>query len=71
MEMMKFTTSSPFSLKNTGYQNYFEAFIEKKANYTQKQAEGEVVTLSQTLPYIIFLVSPIFIVLLIAVQKRI
>lgn len=69
--MMKFTTSSPFSLKNTGYQNYFEAFIEKKANYTQKQAEGEVVTLSQTLPYIIFLVSPIFIVLLIAVQKRI
>ncbi|KAH7528062.1 hypothetical protein FEM48_Zijuj05G0031800 [Ziziphus jujuba var. spinosa] len=71
MEMMKFTTSSPFSQKNTGYQNYFEAFIEKKTNYTQKEVEDEVVTLGQTLPYIIFLVSPIFIVLLIAVQKRI
>lgn len=69
MEMMKLTRSPPW--KNTGFQNYFEAFIENKSDYLLKEAEGEVGTLSQTLPYIIFLVSPIFIVLLIALQKRI
>ncbi|XP_008245282.1 PREDICTED: uncharacterized protein LOC103343400 isoform X1 [Prunus mume] len=69
MEMMKITRSSPW--KNTGFQNYFEAFIENKSDYVLKEAEGEVGRLSQTLPYIIFLVSPIFIVLLIALQKRI
>lgn len=71
MEMMKVTGGSPFSLRNTGYQNYFDAFIENKDNYPLKEAEVEVGTLSQTLPYIIFLVSPIFIILLIALQKRI
>ncbi|XP_062083042.1 uncharacterized protein LOC133789280 isoform X2 [Humulus lupulus] len=40
MEMMKFTTSSPY-LKNTGYQNYFEAFVEKKSNYPIKEVEDE------------------------------
>ncbi|KAL5543679.1 hypothetical protein UlMin_007463 [Ulmus minor] len=72
MEMMKMTTHSPFSM-NTGYQNYFEAFIEKKANFLVKEGEDEdsVGGLIQTLPYILVLVSPIFIVLLIAVQKRI
>ncbi|ONI20700.1 hypothetical protein PRUPE_2G029800 [Prunus persica] len=69
MEMMKLTGSSPW--KNTGFQNYFEAFIENKSDYVLKEAESEVGTLSQTLPYIIFLVSPIFVVLLIALQKRI
>ncbi|XP_034229082.1 uncharacterized protein LOC117638096 [Prunus dulcis] len=69
MEMMKLTGSSPW--KNTGFQNYFEAFIENKSDFVLKEAEGEVGTLSQTLPYIIFLVSPIFVVLLIALQKRI
>ncbi|KAF3437462.1 hypothetical protein FNV43_RR20215 [Rhamnella rubrinervis] len=69
MEMMKVTRSPSFS--STGYQNYFNAFIEKKANYPLQEAEVEVGSLSQTLPYIIFLVSPIFIVLLIAVQKRV
>ncbi|PON74387.1 cytochrome C oxidase subunit [Parasponia andersonii] len=70
MEMMKFTTTSPY-LKNTGYQNYFEAFVENKSNYPLKEVEDDVGSLSQTLPYIFFLVSPIFLVLLIAVQKRI
>lgn len=67
---MKFTTSSPY-LKNSGYQNYFEAFVENKSKYPLKEVEEEVGSLSQTLPYIFFLVSPIFLVLLIAVQKRI
>ncbi|KAA8537304.1 hypothetical protein F0562_027009 [Nyssa sinensis] len=70
MEMMK-VKSSTLSPMNTGYQNYFEAFIEDKANYPLKEAEVEQGALSQALPYILFLVSPIFIVLLIAVQKGI
>ncbi|KAJ9685481.1 hypothetical protein PVL29_017499 [Vitis rotundifolia] len=70
MEMMKVTSQLP--PKNTGYQNFFEAFIEDKADYSLKDNEVEVeveVELGQALPYIIFLVSPIFIVLLIALQK--
>ena len=69
--MMKVTTSSPFYLKNTGYQNFFEAFVENKSNYPLKEAEIEEDSLRQVLPYIIFLVSPIFAILLIAIQKRI
>ncbi|KAM1811898.1 hypothetical protein ACFX12_028481 [Malus domestica] len=69
MEMLRLTKNSP--LKNTGFQNYFEAFIENKSDYVLKEDEVEVGTLNQTLPYIIFLVSPILLVLLIAIQKRI
>nr|XP_023911386.1 uncharacterized protein LOC112022998 [Quercus suber] len=71
MEMMKVTTSSPFYLKNTGYQNFFEAFVENKSNYPLKEAEIEEGSLSQVLPYIIFMISPIFAIMLIAIQKRI
>ncbi|XP_019159251.1 PREDICTED: uncharacterized protein LOC109155969 isoform X2 [Ipomoea nil] len=68
MEMMKVrgSTKSP---KATGYQNYFDAFVEDKADYPLKEAEVDEGTLSQVLPYIIFLVSPVFIVLLIAALK--
>ncbi|XAR54424.1 hypothetical protein NMG60_11029541 [Bertholletia excelsa] len=72
MEMMKIkkTNNSPM---NTGYQNYFEAFIEDKSNYSVNDADAEVEVgmLSQAFPYIIFLVSPVIIVLLIAVRKGI
>ena len=66
---MKVTRSSPW--RNTDYQNYFEAFVDRKSDYTLEDDEVEVGTLSQILPYIIFLVSPVFIMLLIAIQKRI
>lgn len=69
MEMLRLTKNSP--LKNTGFQNYFEAFIENKSDYVLKEDEVEVGTLNQTLPYVIFLVSPILLVLLIAIQKKI
>lgn len=68
--MMKVTTGPAYSLKNTGYQNYFEAFVENKTNYPLKEDDDEV-SLSQSLPYIFLVVSPIFLVLLFAVQKRI
>lgn len=66
--MMK-VTGSNFSLKSTGYQNYFEAFIEDKANYTSNGSEFTEAALNQVLPYMILLVSPIVAVLFIAVQK--
>lgn len=66
--MMKVTsmTHSPLS---TGYQNYFEAFLQDKTNYPLKEAEVDEGGLNQALPYVIFLVSPIFIVLLIAASR--
>ncbi|KAL3719130.1 hypothetical protein ACJRO7_004130 [Eucalyptus globulus] len=71
MEMMK-VRSSKLSVKSTGYQNYFEAFIDKKSNYTlDKDEELEEGALSQAFPYIVFLLSPIFVVLFIAVQRGI
>lgn len=70
MEMMKVTGSSPFSLRNAGYQNFFEAFLENKSNYPLKDAEIEEGALRQVLPYIIFLVSPIIIILLIAADRK-
>ncbi|KAK4414528.1 hypothetical protein Salat_2865800 [Sesamum alatum] len=68
MEMMKVTssTSSPLS---TGYQNYFEAFLQDKANYSLKEDQVDEGGLNQALPYVVFLVSPIVIVLLIAASK--
>ncbi|KAJ9685484.1 hypothetical protein PVL29_017502 [Vitis rotundifolia] len=47
---------------------FFEAFIEDKVDYSLKDNDVEV-ELGQAILYIIFLVSPIFIVLLIALQK--
>ncbi|KAI9115253.1 hypothetical protein K1719_013572 [Acacia pycnantha] len=64
MEMMKVTTGSPFSL-NAGYQNYFDAFVEKKSNYTlQEDLNVQERAINQVLPYLLFLISPIFMLLL-------
>lgn len=68
MEMMK-VTNSTLSSKNTGYQNYFDAFIRDKTNYPLEEAEADEAVLSQALPYVILLLSPLLIVLLIAIQK--
>ncbi|KAK4379776.1 hypothetical protein RND71_001638 [Anisodus tanguticus] len=68
MEMMK-VTGSTFSSMNTDYQNYFNAFIRDKVNYSLKEDETEEGAIRQAIPYIIFLLFPIFIVLLIAVRK--
>ncbi|XP_010908205.1 uncharacterized protein [Elaeis guineensis] len=67
MEMMKVTSSS-FSPR-TGYETYFEAFVENKDNYTSADEEQNEGALRQGLPYIIFLMSPVFFVLFIAVRK--
>lgn len=69
MEMMKETTGSQFYLKNSDYQNYFDAFVENKSNYPGGDGPVQESAMNQVLPYILFLVSPIFVVLLIAVRK--
>ncbi|OIW08730.1 hypothetical protein TanjilG_03406 [Lupinus angustifolius] len=70
MEMLKVKTGSPFYLKNTGYQNFFDAFIENKSDYPMEDDVVQESAMNQVLLYILFLVSPIFVVLLIAVQKK-
>lgn len=64
--MMKVSSYSP---RTTGFQNYFQAFVEDKPNYSTTQEEEKEDYLKQALPYIAFLVSPIFLVLFIAVRK--
>ncbi|KAG8391151.1 hypothetical protein BUALT_Bualt01G0158000 [Buddleja alternifolia] len=69
MEMLK-VRSLNRSPRSTGYQNYFEAFLQNNTNYAVKE-EGEVDegAMSQAIPYVIFLLSPIFMVLLIAASR--
>lgn len=71
MEMMKVTTGSQIYMKNSGYQNYFNAFVENTSNYPQEDGPDQESATDQVLPYILFLVCPIFVVLLIAVRKGI
>lgn len=68
MEMMK-VKSSTLSPASTDYQNFFEAFVEKKTNYPVQENEVAEGALSSTVPYIIFLVSPILFVILIAALR--
>ncbi|KAL9247747.1 hypothetical protein vseg_021147 [Gypsophila vaccaria] len=68
MEMLK-VTKSTLSPKNTGYGSYFEAFVEDKPSYTSGSTDVTDDGVSQALPYIIFLASPILLVLLAAARK--
>ncbi|KAL0379830.1 UNVERIFIED_CONTAM: hypothetical protein Sangu_0047300 [Sesamum angustifolium] len=68
MEMMKVTSSTRSPL-STGYQNYFEAFLQDKTNYSLKEDQVDEGGLNQALPYVVFLVSPVVIVLLIAASR--
>ncbi|XP_010554469.1 PREDICTED: uncharacterized protein LOC104824183 [Tarenaya hassleriana] len=68
MEIMKLRGSS-LSPRNTLYQNYFEAFIKDKINYASQDNDAEDTGIKQTLPYVIFLVSPILLVFIVAVQR--
>lgn len=69
MEMMKVTRSST-SKRKTGYQNFFDAFVETKNNLSLNETEVQEDAVTQAFPYVIFLVSPILMILVIAVQKR-
>ncbi|XP_076906691.1 uncharacterized protein LOC143562896 [Bidens hawaiensis] len=69
MEMMK-VTSLGGSKRKTGYQNFFDAFVEKKNNVSSNEIEGKEDAVIQALPYVIFLVSPVLMILGVVVQKR-
>ncbi|KAL2898362.1 Hyaluronan synthase 2 [Bienertia sinuspersici] len=70
MEMLK-VTKSTIPRKNTGYQGYFEAFVEDEAVNTSGNTEEEKDTLNQAVLYIVFLASPILLLLLFVAIKRV
>lgn len=65
MDFMK-VSSIPVP-KSTGYETYFTKFGSQK-NYYASLEEPEV-GIEQIVPYIIFLVSPIFLVAFVALRK--
>lgn len=67
MEMMKVTSSS--ISRTTGYENYFDVFVENKVNFNPADEEPGQSVLDQALPYVLLLASPIFFVLFAAVRK--
>ncbi|URE34941.1 hypothetical protein MUK42_15709 [Musa troglodytarum] len=67
MEMMKASGSS--ILPKTGYETYFDAFVENNDNYSPAKEEQEESTLRQGLPYIMFLSSPILFIIFLAARK--
>ena len=67
--MMKVRSMARPSL-SSGYQSYFNAFIQQKTNYPLKEAEADEGGLNQAIPYFIFLASPILMVLLIAASRQ-
>lgn len=69
MEMLRVTRSGA-SPRNTGYQKYFEAFVDDKEGYTSAETQSED-GITQALPYLLFLAFPILLVLLFAASKGI
>jgi hypothetical protein len=67
MEFMK--VKSSYLSRTTGYEMYFDSFVDNKEVYTSAKAEPKDAEVTQILPYIVFLVSPLVAVLLIAVRK--
>jgi hypothetical protein len=65
MDFMK-VNSSPLP-RNTGYEKYFDKFGGQK-NYYAALDEPEM-GIDQIIPYMLFLVSPIFLVAFVALRK--
>ncbi|KAF3794710.1 hypothetical protein EJ110_NYTH06749 [Nymphaea thermarum] len=68
MEMMKVRSLST-SPKATGYQNYFDAFVDDQSTYSISKEEKEDGMIMEIVPYLILLLTPIVFLLLIAVRK--
>ncbi|KAJ4772565.1 cytochrome C oxidase subunit [Rhynchospora pubera] len=67
MEFMK--VKSSYLSRTTGYEMYFDSFVDNKEAYTSAKTETKEAGETQILPYVVFLVSPLFVILLIAVRK--
>ncbi|KAG9141627.1 hypothetical protein Leryth_015314 [Lithospermum erythrorhizon] len=68
MEMMKVNSSSAYPV-SIGYRSYFEAFVREKTSYSSTDSEINEDVLAQAFPYVLFLVSPILLILIIVIQK--
>lgn len=68
MEMMKASSSSA-NPRETGYESYFDAFVDGKDNYTTKEDEEDEGAVKEGLPYILFLLSPIVFIFFLAARK--
>ncbi|XP_020591604.1 uncharacterized protein LOC110032349 isoform X1 [Phalaenopsis equestris] len=67
MEMMKVkNTNVPIK---TGYEDYFEALVNNQVSYTPSIEEQNERVLEQVFPYIVFLLSPMLIILYVIVKK--
>lgn len=66
--MMKVSMKSSKS-RPTGYQGYFEAFVEDRGDYAMGLEEKNEDVMKEILPYLILLVAPIFLIVLIAARK--
>lgn len=55
----------------TGYEDYFGVFVDNKISYSPSIEEQNERVLEQVFPYLIFLLSPLLIILLLLVKKSI
>ncbi|CAH8263793.1 unnamed protein product, partial [Arabidopsis lyrata] len=70
MERRKVKGSS-FMEGNTGYQDYFVAFVKDKTNYkAQEEKEGEAMGTNETLLYVILFASPILMVFILWLHRE-
>jgi hypothetical protein len=60
---------SSYLSRTSEYEMYFDSFVDNKEVCTVAKGEPKEAELGQNLPYILFLVSPLVAVLLIAVRK--
>lgn len=68
MEMMK-VSGSKLSPADTGYQSYFEAFVKEETKYSPEEGKVDEGAWKQAIPYMVFLLSPILIVVIMVFQK--
>ncbi|KAK8943286.1 hypothetical protein KSP39_PZI009005 [Platanthera zijinensis] len=67
MEMLNVRdTSSP---KETGFEDYFEAFVNNEAGHAPLVEETNESVLKEVFPYLIFLLSPIFIIIFVVIKR--
>ncbi|KAK8961835.1 hypothetical protein KSP40_PGU021319 [Platanthera guangdongensis] len=59
-------TSSP---KETGFEDYFKAFVNNGAGYIPSVEETNESVLKEVFPYLIFLLSLIFIIIFVVIKR--
>ncbi|CAN8287244.1 unnamed protein product [Cochlearia groenlandica] len=69
MEMLKVQGSNLMQI-NSGYEDYFEAFVTKdEISYKSEEEKGETMGINETLLYVFILASPILFIFVVASQR--